>query len=497
SGKTLVGEAVRRLLGEPAIYLCTTRSLQRQFLRDFPYAALLMGRGNYPTLDYPHITAEDCNKRKVGDRVVCSWCHMVSRCPYEVAKAKALGAPVAVLNTAYYLTEVNHVGRFGDRSLVIVDEADELESEIMRLLEVRLSARLLKALNVGFPEHKTHPEDWDRWLQEQVIPALEPYAKELQREAERRPKDLALQRQARSAARTLQAVRRVAGNLSAEQARWVYVDPERSDDGSVTFKPVRVDQEAPSFVWRHAQRWLLMSATIISASQLAADLGLEGDQWRFVRVPSTFPRENRPIYVPLKDIPAVTRKTAEADWPRLVEALDRILDAYPDERVLVHTVSYALARYVAEHSRHRGRLIRYDQAADRDLALAAFRERPGAVLVAPSMERGIDLPDDEARVVVVLKIPYPALDKQVATRVYGTRGGETWYRVQTVRRLVQMTGRAVRSETDWAHTYILDAQFLELRKKARGLFPRWWEEAVIFTGEVVTGGRAGSQEAAG
>jgi len=503
SGKTLVGEAVRRLLGSPSLYVCTTKTLQRQFLRDFSYAKLLMGRSNYPTLDYPdefragrQISAEDCNKTRLPDgQVICSWCHPVSRCPYEVAKAEALKAPVTVLNTAYFLAEVNHAGRFQGRSLVILDEADELEGELMRALEVKLSARLLRTLEVGLPEFKTKPEAWDTWLADVVIPKLEPHARQLQDAAKKRPQDVGLQRQAKGAARTLAAVKRVAGNLSAEEARWVYLDPEKSDDGSVTFKPVRVDQEAPTFLWGHAERWLLMSATIISASQLAADLGLSADQWRFVRVPCTFARENRPIYVPLSNVPAVTHKTTEQGWPKLVEALDRILDAYPAERVLVHTVSYALARYVVEKSRHNRRMVRYGEAYGRDLALAALRERPGAVLVAPSMERGIDLPDDEARVVVVLKVPYPNLgDKQIAARLH-TRGGESWYRVQTVRRLVQMTGRAVRSETDWAHTYILDAQFLELRKKAKGLFPRWWEEAVIFTNGEVPHGRARPEEA--
>lgn len=96
------------------------------------------------------------------------------------------------------------------------------------------------------------------------------------------------------------------------------------------------------------------------------------------------------------------------------------------------------------------------------------------------MDRGVDLPGDLCRVIVVAKIPFPNLgDKRTNARLYRTKDGEFWYAVNTVRSLVQMPGRAVRSADDWAVTYILDHQFTTIVwAKSKRLLPGWWKAAV-------------------
>ena len=42
-----------------------------------------------------------------------------------------------------------------------------------------------------------------------------------------------------------------------------------------------------------------------------------------------------------------------------------------------------------------------------------------------------------------------------------------------------MTGRSVRSETDFAVTYILDKDFEILAENTQDIFPNWWKESVI------------------
>ena len=94
------------------------------------------------------------------------------------------------------------------------------------------------------------------------------------------------------------------------------------------------------------------------------------------------------------------------------------------------------------------------------------------------MDRGIDLPDDACRVQVVAKIPFPYLgDKQVNARLYSA-GGQTWYRVNTLRSLLQSTGRGVRHPDDWAITYILDQSFGKLWQQSRRIIPQWWSEGL-------------------
>jgi Rad3-related DNA helicase len=106
-------------------------------------------------------------------------------------------------------------------------------------------------------------------------------------------------------------------------------------------------------------------------------------------------------------------------------------------------------------------------------------QRP-LVLVSPSMDRGVDLPGDECRAIIIAKVPYPDLgDPQVNKRVYASTDGNRWYAHKAVSKIIQMAGRGVRSETDYASTYILDEQFDRLYTQYKGMFPPWFKEAIV------------------
>lgn len=195
-----------------------------------------------------------------------------------------------------------------------------------------------------------------------------------------------------------------------------------------------------------------------------------------IRVPMTFPIENRRIHIaPVADM---AKRHEATSRPLMAKALHRILELYPDQRVLVHTVSYDLANYLHGEIGS-DRCLRYTSAQGREHTLRRFRMVPGAVLLAPSMDRGIDLAGEACRVVVVAKVPFPYLgDRRVSARLR-MADGQTWYTVQTVRTLVQMCGRGVRSAEDWCHTFILDKQFVDnIWKRRKELLPEWWREAI-------------------
>src|SRR5262249_16119499 len=146
--------------------------------------------------------------------------------------------------------------------------------------------------------------------------------------------------------------------------------------------------------------------------------------------------------------------------PLMIAAFDRILDDYP-ERVLVHTHTYGIARQVIASSRHRGRMLTYGAADDRERTLNAFTAPAGAgkVLIAAGVGRGVDLPDDLCRWGVVMVVPKPYQgDARVRLRLR-TPDGQRWSQVHQIREVCQMTGRGVRHPGDQCDTYILDAEF--------------------------------------
>lgn len=101
--------------------------------------------------------------------------------------------------------------------------------------------------------------------------------------------------------------------------------------------------------------------------------------------------------------------------------------------------------------------------------------------MACSADRGVDLPDDYCRLIVVAKVPFPNLgDRMVSMRLH-MGDGQTWYTVETVRSVVQMAGRGVRHKDDYCRTVILDSQFRDgLWSRGAALFPRWFREAVVW-----------------
>lgn len=482
SGKTLIGESVRRLVGGSGVYICSGKTLQDQFLKDFPYAKVLKGKSNYVPDRIPrhlrdaNISCDDCDG---------SYC---SACPYKQAKDDALRSPVAVLNTSYFLAECNGPGRFSGRDFVIADEADTLEGALMSHVSINISPFRMKKYGWKPPEKVTVAESWQEW----VIEAIENAQKELSYLPEYSPElEVKTKREIKWLGNFLDRCELLEQGL--ESNSWIY--DGKKDDLEVKFKPITVDQIGEQVLWRHGRKWLCMSASLLSSQEMAQSLGWQKD-YSTVIVPSTFPVANRPVFI--RSVANMGSK-ANSDGSQsilLMDEIDRIINAHPDEKILIHTVSYMLARQIAGHINGSylnttlytpaipspiRKVFQYTDGQGRDRTVEAWKaDSTPSIMVAPSLDRGVDLPGDLCRVQIIAKVPFPFLgDKQVSARLYG-RNGKTWYAVQTVRTIVQMTGRAVRNEKDKAVCYVLDASFDDLWSKNKRLFPKWWRDAVVW-----------------
>ena len=231
----------------------------------------------------------------------------------------------------------------------------------------------------------------------------------------------------------------------------------------------------------HGQMFLAMSGTMPPARDWAWNLGIEDlDTVAFKSLPSTFPVENRPIkYRPVADF---GMKSAQPDAVNaMVEEIDRILEDHPDEKGLIHTVSYVITKTLMAKSRHKERLMTHNlNGKERGEAAKEFMEsKSPLVLVSPSFNRGLDLAYDLGRFQILCKIPFKSLgDKQTARRRWSGKPGERWYLGSAARDIVQQYGRVVRAEDDWGVTYILDERFKRFHEENEQFFPKWFTEAI-------------------
>jgi len=71
---------------------------------------------------------------------------------------------------------------------------------------------------------------------------------------------------------------------------------------------------------------------------------------------------------------------------------------------------------------------------------------------------------------IIAKVPYPNYtEKRVKAKM---EKFPLWYTSQTLTKILQGFGRSIRSEDDWARTYVLDSAVNNVFFKGQGMIPR-------------------------
>ena len=256
---------------------------------------------------------------------------------------------------------------------------------------------------------------------------------------------------------------------------WVFeqLPPVGRVGGKITFKPIDVSPFAEQTLFKLGSHVLLMSATVINPKIYAESLGISPDQYVSITKESPFPVENRPIFAfPIGNMSA---DHIDETLPKMVEALREILKEHKSVKGIVHCHSFKVSNYIRKNLRS-SRLIFHDSHDREDALRKHLESKEPTVLFSPSMSEGVDLRDDLARFQILLKVPYPSLgDKLVRKRMHRWTW---WYPMQTIKTIVQSVGRGVRSETDHAVTYILDADWNRFYDRHKDLFPNAFKLAL-------------------
>lgn len=472
TGKSLAG-VMAGVAHEQFCYLASSIQLQDQLEADFPEVVVMKGRSNFVCNALPWRTAADCYHSKTRP------CDKILQCDYRRHKAACLEHPYKVLNYSYLLHEANNVGKFSGFPVIIADEADVLESLITDYISLQISGRLIKELRLGSPKRKTAEakdgvDSWLKWaysatkrikLKIGAIKLMLPDNHTLD-------DDKALERTKR--------IDQLDGLCKKLKFFYDNVDDTwilETDKqfGNLSFRPTWLSPElSEQFFFKHAAKFVLMSGTFPPQNILAQELGVDPSLIDFVEIPSTFPRKNNKIV--MKPVANMSFKTYDAELPRLITAIRAILDDHPDSKGIIHAVSYKLANAILDGVQDYDHRLITHTAKDRIEVLDMFKgvDYP-AVLISPSMERGVDLPDDLCRFAILAKCPYKSVaDKVVSKRLYSGSTGNQWYKSQAAQNLVQACGRGVRSETDYCTTYLLDTNITDLIKQNRRLFPGYF-----------------------
>lgn len=475
SGKSLIAMAAGVALGG-VTYAVHSKVLQTQITKDFPEAKSLFGRSNYPCIDEPELTCDDCVVK----------CERKDECLYEAQKKRVLSSSLRILNYDYLLSEANFVGKFSQQRNVIIDEADNLENTLINFVTLIFTTYGLSRLGLQHEIEALHKTSKDK---ERLIDSWKSFCGIARLKAKaildslnakiatfEKPLNEYEVKTIKERNRVKRLMEKIDLFLCNADETWLYDD---SQPDRYVFRPLWMNESlAEQFLWRHSERWILMSASFLPLRLECKRLGIPLEDADYKLVPSTFPPASRPIHI--QPVANLTSKEMDAETPKLIQAIRDIMAQHHNEKGLIHAVSYKLAKAIVDGIAS-PRLLIHD-SGNRQEVLDAFMQSPNPyVLVSPSMERGVSLEQDLCRFIIVAKAPFLYLgDKIVAARVYSSKLGNEWYAAQMLSTVLQMTGRGMRSADDSCSSYILDAQFKRVFEKRPLFLPAWWREAVTW-----------------
>ncbi len=531
-GKSAVAVALARSLGSS--HICTsTKDLQTQYNRDFPYLSEVKGRNNFPCIvkedmgirescEYgPCLKDDDFDciyKTRMSDYDVKSEGTIYENleinkyalkkyydkakehsqlvriewrpCEYYHQKWISIKSSHTIYNYKYFLSDLFYSSGVNKRKLLILDEAHTLESEVSSFKNIIFSKESLIRFfpKIDLPDSKqTDVETWIDFctrLKEQFTRYVEKAANILGSGGTSTGQDdiHVSEKNLIDAINYEKNLLTFLEDLRINKENWLVTNITKNEIDNklarIKLEPLVVSSYFTD-IFDKGSVSLLMSATILSKENLCKAVGLKNEDVKFIRVEnSDFPIKNRPIY--LMNVAWLNARTMSESLPNIVKVLDNLLSVHKNDKGIIHTTSYSQVQFIKNNlsKANLSRLIETNPKFDRnEMILKHTQSEKPTVLISPSMFLGVDLKDDLSRFQIIVKVPYPDLtDKKISVL---KQRNPKWYEWNTILRLIQAYGRSVRNADDYANTYILDSSVSFLLKNGKEMIPKWFSEAII------------------
>ena len=248
---------------------------------------------------------------------------------------------------------------------------------------------------------------------------------------------------------------------------------EKLKQKELSLEPIWAYDYLDKYVFSNYDMVVLMSGTILDKNLFCQLNGLDVSKAVYYSIGSPFPLKNRPIYY--MPVGKMSYKSKDETFKRYIPYIQKLLDKYKNKKGIIHTNSFELAKWI-ENSIKDPRLIFHD-SSNKDEMLKYHKESDEpTVIVSPSMDTGVSFDNDDARFQIIAKVPYPSLASQ--KNKLRQSNNPDWYSWKTVSGIIQMTGRPVRSNLDYADTIIIDGGFGDVIKHSSQFLPDWIQEAI-------------------
>jgi Rad3-related DNA helicase len=389
-------------------------------------------------------------------------------CPYFIQRDKAMESNATLMNFHSFIfqTEVSQTP-WPYKELLIIDESHISESVLMDFISLSFADTPFK---LEFPKLET-AEEYLIFFEENNIADL--IAKNLENAiASRKDEDEEYWKGI-----ILKYVKFKTSIVDGED--WVVKYENKGNYRTIELKPLFVRKFANNILFNKAEKVLMMSGTILSAKIMADCLGINKDDYEFISIGSQFPVENRLIYY--KPSGSMSYKNKQKTMPKMIVDIEGICNNHTEDRGIIHSQSFDLTEYIIKNSsiELRKRLFFQKNYPNKEEMLKKHAESENGIIIAPAMSEGLDLKDELSRFQLLLKVPYPSFveNPQLEMRM---KISNDYYMFLTALKLCQSYGRSIRSETDFAKTYILDEDFKSFFARSKQILPKWFKEAIVW-----------------
>jgi Rad3-related DNA helicase len=506
TGKSSIGVTVARYLQKfgakkydlegseltGAYILTTQKILQEQYVTDFGQKSKtdllrsIKSSSNYRCKFYTDQSCAESRRvlNKLGKLVVGTDFHKCCKgsCTYALEKRDFVDSPISITNFSYFLAETIYAGTLKPRQLLIVDEAHNIESELGKFTEVTFSERFAKdIIKCKIPRLDSQDAVFN-WIKGPYLKSLTKHTKEIEKLIHSKfnqNSDISnfseQSKQYEMLDKHICKINRFVTEY--DEKNWVMniIKPLNSrQQRKFEFKPIDVSRYGDNLLFKYGGQVLLMSATIVNKQTFCETTGLNPDDVDYIRIPSPFPVENRPIhYIP---VGSMSRDSIDKTLPIMVETIKMLLEQHSKEKGIIHCVSFKTAQFITNQLKS-SRILIHDSNNRDDVLKFHLENNKPTVLLSPSMTEGVDLVGDSSRFQILCKVPYPYLGDLVIKK--RMQLNKSWYGYQTAKSITQAFGRSIRNETDHAISYILDSDWKRFINENKHMFPEEFLSAII------------------
>ena len=505
-GKSAIGMAIAKYFGT-GFFITKSKSLQDQYTRDFPILKSVKGKSNFECLklmdehkvDDPILAKElghtcekgvclegtEENSEGKSIKTFCTFKPLIkdvtfdtklneSTCTYYFQKYFGLISNFSVWNYSGFFQLMKNKSVFTDyleKKVSIFDEAHGIEDQIINFIGIDISNKQLDECKIDVSRYNIS----DVKELTALLVAMKKFYATQYAEIKGNDGDLKILEYYDE---NFKKFSDFIGQIESDPKNFLISDNSNDFGNSVTIsiKPLLISKYVDDFF--NTEYQIFMSATI-NKKNFCETMGLDEKHVAFIDTPkSPFLYEHRKV--DFLDVAFLNSRSSFAEEQNAIRKIDEILSKHKTERGLILTSSkkrcFDILSQLSPENKKRIRICHSSNSdgTTQDEKIAQHRATSGSVLLSSSLWEGVDLKDDDSRFQIIAKAPYKSLgDTRVRAKM---NKFPSWYSSETMMKILQGFGRSIRSEDDWARTYVIDSTINNLVKQTRNIIPKaYWD----------------------